>query len=209
MATKKYRRLKTVSDDQYLVFRAPQSGKLTKWRSDRRFIVEVRSRKTKKIVGYLNTIKGKGKKREILPRKFTKSQLSLSSRKKVKAPAITDETSFKVRFNERLIDQFKSNGRRSIRKILSEIKMNDEVLVGMHITTSKKGEKFITPLKMYSKRDADFDFMAQELAIIMINTIRSEAIRTSLKQHVDSDRIKERKMRRGATVKIQFGGFGF
>lgn len=209
MAVKKYRRLKTVSDENYLIFRSPKTGKVTKWRSGRKYIVEVRSRKSKRVVGYLNTISGKGKKRQILPRAFTKSQLSLSSRKAVKKASVESETSFKVTFNERLIDQFRSAGRKAINKVLREIKKEGEALIGLDIKTSKKGERFTTPLKMYDESDADYDFMSQELAIIMINAIRSEAIRTSLKQHVDSDRIKQRKMRRSATVTIQFGRFGF
>lgn len=205
MAAKKYRRLKTVSEENYLIFRAPKSGKVTKWRSGRRFIVEVRSRKTKKVVGYLNTISGRGKKRKIIPRAFTKSQLSLSSRKSVRQAKVESDISFKVSFNERLIDQFKSNGRKAVNKVLREIKSNDDILLGLKIQTSKKGEYFTTPYKMYSTDDADFDFMAQELAIITINALRSEAIRTSLKQYVDSERIKERRMRRTATITLQFG----
>jgi hypothetical protein len=205
---RKFKTVRSIKKDQYVVFRSARSGKIVKYRKNRKYIVEVRSKKSKKVQGYLNTVKKKGKKRSVIPRKFTKSQISLKTRKRVQRVREIGSNSFTITMLERFIPQFRHNGRRQIETAVDQIHNHGDTLIGLSVAVSD-GSYFNSEFKLYTDDDANFDFLAQEFAILSLNLLRSEGLRTSPKMYDPenrTERIKQRKMRyRKAVITIKYG----
>ncbi len=205
---RKLKTLRSIRKDQYVVFRSAKSGKITKYRKGRNYIVEVRNKKSKRVQGYLNSIKKKGKKRNVVPRKFTKSQISLKTRKRVQRVREIGSNSFSITLLERFIPQFRHNGRRQIQTAVDQIKNHGDTLIGLTVSVND-GSYFNSEFKLYTDGDDNFDFLAQEFAILSLNLLRSEGLRTSPKKYDPENRsenLRSRKMRyRIARITIKYG----
>ena len=191
----RFKKIKKITDKQYLVFRSIKTGKITKYRKDRQFIVEVRSRKSKKLQGVLNTIAGKGKNRKVIPRKFTNLQLQLKqTRKSRKAKVIIlAENSFQVNFARRIFPQYARAGRNTIQTMLDQLKMNGDLIFSQKIELTKgrvfeTGTQMITDAK-FSTLESLIDVMAAD----MINTLRENQIRTSGKKHINESSVNQKR----------------
>lgn len=110
-AAKGLKRVTSILSTQYVIFR-DRKGKIRNktFSSNVKLIAEVRNRKTKKLVGYLNNIQKKT--REVIPIKFTTKKQSYIQAKRTYTKA-EDKTrkqyTFKVHSYERILDQIKDH----------------------------------------------------------------------------------------------------
>lgn len=207
--------IRHISETQYVTYRSVRSGKQVKYRRGIRLIAEVRSKKSKKVVGYLNKFtkptKKNGRQTVIIPRKFGRTEISLKTRKEVENVSTRSVNSFDIAFNRRIIDQV-GEQRDIIGKIQKEIRLNDEVLIQVRVTFPKGTPDINDGMKMYTKKDGDYAFMVTEISIRIINLVRSEAIRTSPKKYREKETTKAGMRKnwnyyRKAKVSINFGRF--
>lgn len=106
--------VKTLKPDQYVVFK-DRRGRIRnrKTRSDIKLIAEVRSRKTKKVVGYLNYVKG-GK---IEPRKFSVQKQAFYKARvesSVTFREVDTEYFFKIYSRESVLEQIREQAEDAI-----------------------------------------------------------------------------------------------
>lgn len=204
---KKYKQIKTLSDGQFVVFRQIKSGRITKFRPDRKLIAEVRNSKTKKIVGYLNTINRKNKRKpKVLPRKFTKLQLAVKTKRPSKR-TLRELNSWQIKLSlrSRILDQLEKKGRDILDRVEEVIDEKGFTHLNMKVDTSRLGESFESGDKPYTKKD--IPILSKLLGIEIINLLRSEAIRTSPKKYIQDGRIGlERESRSYVIATIQIKG---
>lgn len=201
---KRYKHIRRISENQYVVYRRPRSGKLTKFRRGIKLIAEVRNKKSHKIMGYLNKIEKKGKKKKPIARKIGRVERSRKTKKRILRLEQTSEREFKINFSQLLISQVKTVGKSAIKFIQREIDLNDEAPIQVETETISLGI-FRDGFTNYGSQDNDFDFLATDVAIRIIQMLREQAIRTSPVKFQKSKRIKTRKMPRTAMVRVQLG----
>lgn len=208
MAKKRvFKKIKKYTDNHFLIFRSAKTGRITKYRKNRRFIVEVRSRKTKRVVGYLNDTQGRGKKRKLMPRKFTRNQLLMKQREKTTADMVLDsESQMRINFRTMLIEQIEEKGAHILEKVQDELSMNDECFLGIRVTADDGRFDLIDGYKMLVSPMNDRE-IAIDLGMRTINMLRSETFRTSPKKYINKkSKNRDRKMAGPATLTILFGG---
>ena len=195
--------IKRITDNQYVVYRTVRSGKITKYRKDRRLIAEVRNKKSKKIVGYLNKFEGRGKKRKIKPRKITKIEKSLKTGKRKSGFIPETQNSFTIYFNKRILPQINHAGRRAVVNLIETIQIDGDTWLQIDVKTSRRNEILRTE-EIYLE-STDFNLISTQIGIEIINLLRSEVIRTSLKKHVDKDSTQyNRKGRQWANITLRY-----
>lgn len=174
---------KTDPQKQFLIFRSPKTGKIVKYKSKVNLLVEVRSKKTKKLLGYLNDFESQtkpGQVKQIKPRKFSKLQVALKSRREeMRQITVSDQYSFEVRFNELLIDQVKAQ-QQIFKPIKKEIRKIGVKTIAVEVFA--RNDAFFDGHKVYTKKDTEGDYLEKEIAIRIIQLLRSEAVRTSPKK---------------------------
>lgn len=197
------RTIKRITEKQYVVYRSVRTGKITKYRRDRRLIAEVRNKKSNKVVGYLNKFEGKRKKRKVVPRKITRIEKSIRTGKQRSGYIPETQNSFTIYFNERVLPQIVSNGRRAIDNLIERIEVDGDIWWQVDIQTSRKGE-VIRSREIYED-STDYHYLATRIGIEIINQMRSLTIRTSLKKHVEEKSIAyNRKGRQWAYITLRY-----
>lgn len=168
----------TVTDKEYVVWR-DRKGKLSKFRAGKILIGEVRSRKTGKRIGFINTINKKTKKPN--PLRFTKAQKTILTTPKLTQTREKRRGSrFKVKSTKPIKDQIPSG---LLAEIKREISNHGEAVISIRIdhdtTTLKLFSDVQTPSRFLTKVDEEVKTM---IGIDIFNTLKSMNIRMSPKK---------------------------
>lgn len=199
MAKKRVGKLRrALKQDEFILFRG-RNGRVKKHRSDTLLIAEVRNRKTKKLVGYLNTLDKKSKKP--VPRRFSSMQKTIASTRRTEAPARRfGELQFRV-YTSRLISEQIPDS--VIERINDEIDINGEVVLTLKVSTSR--DEHFTSDGIFLERRMSKKELATLITLLIVNAAHALQIRTSPKKYQTSEKRKNRQQRRWLDVEIQFG----
>lgn len=194
------------TDKEFVVWRG-RNGKIRKYRSDVLLIGEVRSRKTGKTVGFLNSADKKSKKPT--PRKFSSMQRALLTVKKGERPVKPKsegvfDMKFKVYTSKLIRDQIPNV---VIDRINERISIDGEVVVAVEISLPKSGV-FHVGSGIFLNRKMTRTQLAMMITIEVVQGARAIQLRTSPKKYQTSDKGKNRKQPRVIIVEVKFLSLG-
>lgn len=189
-------------------YRSPKTGRLTKFKSDRKLIAEVWTKtKTGKNKGKLRkarTLNRKDKKtKKVIPQKFSRFQVKFLTAKRTAGVRPRQARSVTVTLNSRspIIDQLTRKGRPIINLVRSYLKREDSVLVYADIKTEQYG--VFRSLQLVIGKSYRDDEIIKSIAIeLIINPVRDNALRISPKKYAKSERQRERNEVKKAEVTI-------
>lgn len=197
IARKGLKRLTSIQSNQYVVFR-DRKGKIRNksFSSNVKLIAEVRNRKTKKLIGYLNNIQKKT--REIIPIKFTSKRQAYVQAKRTDTKAediVRKEYTFKVHSYERILDQIKDH----VEPMMKDMKKTK--LQHFRFAVETHHEYFIKLSDVISVPRKQMASIPQIIAYIILEMIMETSYRMS---NLDLTSHKKRNMLRFLKVIVKW-----
>lgn len=175
--------IKKLPKDSYVMVRS-KNGYVKKTDKKTNYIIEVRHRKTKKVIGYIN----KSKNGNPIPQKFVNRKTFQKVQTKRKSK-ISDFHSFEVNFRSYILDQVKTKGRDLVDSMVSKKRTKN---IDTYLTLKNEIIDYISETKEFTKLDPRAS-IEEWIAFEIINTIRNIGLRTSPKKHT-SKNSKQRKL---------------
>lgn len=175
------KQFKRVAKTQYVQARS-KNGYVAKTNSKTKYILEVRDRDTKKVLGYINKL---DENKKPIPRIFKNRKNFLQSKKRVKAREVRGV--YKIVLNNKhfMIDQIEKKGEQALTDILKFIKEKKEIDIKCELHLPDKsvlitGEKRFGPLTNRKE-------LAEWIALRgVVNQVRNIGMRMSPKKYARS-----------------------
>lgn len=170
--------ISSLKPEQYVLFR-DRKGKLRKNPpANLKIIVEVRDRKSKKLVGFLNRTNKKTK--EPIPARFSKQRQRYFKMKRTHPTRakVVQKSDFVLETNKTILEQIHRKARKSIMLIMAQIKIEKFCRIEVIVRTTL-GERRSNRLNFPS--GSKFDEIAQIIARTIIDMMRTGEIRISPK----------------------------
>lgn len=199
----KPKQIKRLKPDHYVIYR-DRKGRIRKPRKDTLLVAEVRSRKSKRRVGFLNSIDKKRKTPE--PRRFTSTQRAMYERRFIeKLPEKRRQPSdleFTVYSSDFIKNQIPT---RVVDRIRDEINLQGYVKLGIEIWTNK-GERIVSDAVYWDDENMLASHIETHLFLSIVNASREMMVRASPKKYARNPKERRREIRRAIHVRVIFYG---
>lgn len=197
--------IRRIKNDEYVVFR--NSKGYRKPKKGKKYVAEVRSRKTKKIVGYLNKREGKSNKPSF--RQFGSVEKSIKTTRRIRRHTLVAKTSWSFWANSRfpMVEQVTKKAGAAIDAVIAEIKREKVANVYVDLESEEYGQfrsQAFSFTRGYS-RERIIQIIAIEL--IINELVRENQFRMSPKKYARSENDKTKRTIEKALFTITLATF--